>query len=161
MEQPASHARGELGRKPLPVRYACGLLRLQAVLWAVAAVGFAGLWIAGMAMSWTPPAWAHSRLIWFAVEGICVIVAGGLSGGSALLRTGLRRGEVQARIAAIVLESLMVPFGWLFATYTATGEGFMNPGPPAGLVGGALSMAAAIALLGRRARSFTKPVSKS
>ena len=50
VEQPASHARGELGRKPLPVRYACGLLRLQAVLWAVAAVGFAGLWIAGMAM---------------------------------------------------------------------------------------------------------------
>lgn len=84
-----------------------------------------------------------------------------MSAGSALLRIGLTQGEVQARIAAIVLESLMVPCGWLFATYTATGEGFMDPGPPAGLVGGALSMTAAIALLGKRARSFTKPASKS
>jgi hypothetical protein len=127
----------------------------------MAAVGFAGLWIAGMAMSWTPPAWAHSRLIWYAIEGSWVIAAGGLSAGSALLRTRLARGEVQARIAAIALESLMVPFGWLFATYTATGEGFMDPGPPAGLVGGALSMAAAIALLSKHARSFTKPASAS
>jgi hypothetical protein len=50
----------------------------------------------------------------------------------------------------------MVAFGWLFASYTATGQGFVDPGPPAGLVGGALSLAAAICLLSKHARRFTR-----
>ena len=156
MSQPGGHVLGNQGSRPLSVRYACGLLWLQAGLWAVAALGIGGLWIAGMAMNWAPPAWIHSRLGWLISEGICLILAGVLSAGSAVLATGLARGRAEARIAAVVLESFMVPFGWLFATYTAAGEGFVDPGPPAGLVGGVLSLAAAIGLLSRQARRFTR-----
>ncbi len=135
------------------MRYACGLLWLQAGLWALAALGIGGLWIAGMATNWLPPAWAHSRLVWLIAEGSCIIVAACLSAGSVALTTALARGRAAARVAAVVLESIMVPFGWLFATYTANGEG-VNPGPLAGLVGSALSLAAAVGLLSRQARRF-------
>jgi hypothetical protein len=156
MEQPASHAGSNPGPRPLSVRYARGLLWVQAGLWAVATLGTGVLWITSMAMNWAPVARTHSRLDWFIAAGICFILAGVLSAGSAILATSLARGSAEARIAVVVLESFMVLFGWLFATYTATGEGFVDPGPPAGLVGGALSLAAAVGLLSKHARRFTR-----
>jgi hypothetical protein len=49
----------------------------------------------------------------------------------------------------VVLECFMVAFGWLFASYTGTGQGFVDPGLPAGLVGGTLSLADSIGLLSK------------
>ena len=138
------------------MRYVCGLLQLQAVLWAVASLCAGVLWITSMAMTWAPIDRTHSRLAWYLVAGICFIVTGGLSAGSAVLATGLARGNPNARIAVVVLESFMVPFGWLVASYTATGQGFIDPGLPAGLGGGALSLAAAICLLSKPAHRFTR-----
>jgi len=132
------------------------LLWVQVGLWAVAALGAGGLSITSMAMNWAPVTWTHSHLAWFIVAGICAILTGGLSAGSGVLTTGLARGSAEARIAVVVLESFMVLFGWLFATYTATGEGIVDPGPPAGLIGGALSLAAAVGLLSKHARRFTR-----
>ena len=157
MGHPASHAHSNLAPRPLSVRYACGLLWVQAGLWTVGALGIGGLWITSVIMNGAAPViWAHSSLAWFIVVGICFILAGGLSAGSAALARGLARGSAEARIAVVGLESFMVLFGWLFANFTATGDGFVDPGPPAGLVGGALSLAAAIGLLGKHARGFTR-----
>jgi hypothetical protein len=155
VEHPASPA-SNLGLGPLSVRYVCRLLRLQAVLWAVAALCVGVLWITSMAMTWAPIDWTYSRLVWYLVAGICFIVTGGLSAGSAVLATGLARGSAVARIAVVVLEFFMVAFGWLVASYTATGQGFIDPGLPAGLGGGALSLAAAICLLSKPARRFSR-----
>ena len=141
-------------RGPLSVRYACGLLQVQAGLWAVAGLGMA-LWIISIAMNGSPIARTHSHAAWVIVAGLGLIVVCGLCAGSGILAAVLASGSARARVAAIVLESCMVPFGWVFANYTATGQGFIDAGPPAGLVGGALSLAAAIALLSKHARRFT------
>jgi hypothetical protein len=113
----------KLGLRPLSVRYVCGLLRLQAVLWAVAALGVGVLWITSMAMTWAPVDWTHSRRAWFLVAGICFVVTGGLWAGSAILAPVSRVAARRPAFAAVVLESFMVAFGWLFASHTATGQG--------------------------------------
>ena len=80
------------------MRYSCGLLQVQAALWAVAALGMA-LWIISIAMNWSPIARTHSHTVWFIVAAIGFILAGGLSAGSAYLAAGLACGSAQARIA--------------------------------------------------------------
>jgi hypothetical protein len=126
---PAGHTGSNLNRRPLPVRYDYRLLQIQAALWVVAALGMA-LWVILIAVNSSPIAQTHSHWAWLIVAIIGFILAGGLSAGSAYLAAGLARGSAHARVAAVVLESFMVVFGWLFATYTATGEGFVDPGPP-------------------------------
>jgi hypothetical protein len=39
-----------------------------------------------------------------------------------------RAWQREGRIAVVVLECFMVAFGWLFASYTGTGQGFVDPG---------------------------------
>jgi hypothetical protein len=143
---PAGHADSDPRRSPLSVRFACGLLKLQAVLWTVAVL-ICTLWIVVTATNSSTFTRTHSHTAMLALAFTGFSLACGLSAASASLAAGLARGSERARVAAIALEFFMVLFAWPFANYTATGQGFIEPGPPAGLIGGALSLAAAIGLL--------------
>jgi hypothetical protein len=141
---------------PRSVQYACGLLTVQAALWAMAALGTAAIWT--HKVNWKPAAHSPAQLAAFILEGILAFaLTGGLAAGSALLAAGLARGRRAARLIAVLLEASMACFGVLIADYTASaGAGIIAAVPVlAGLTGTALSLAATICLLLKHARRFT------
>jgi hypothetical protein len=148
---------------PPAVRYACVLLSIQASLWAV--VSLVALAVCADPVNWQPVA-AHGTgsLAWYLAACMAAVtLVAGLSAASFLLAVRLERARSKARAAAIGLEAVMACFGLVVAYYTASaGAGIIAILPVlAGLVGSALSVTAAIALLGTRARAFTRLNSRS
>jgi hypothetical protein len=149
---------GASGGCPPAVRYGCVLLSIQASLWALASLGAVA--VCADRANWQPAAArVTGQLAWYvAASFAAVTLAVGLSGSSLLLAFRLERGRNGARAIAVVLEVAMTFFGVLVAYYTASaGAGIIAILPVfAGLGGSVLSATAAIALLGRKARAFTR-----
>jgi len=157
MDHAAGHNRGYLDPRPLSVLYAYALLWVQAGMWAVAALGTVA--VCADKANWEPATRSPAHLAWFIAASILLFaLTAGLSAGSAFLGVRLMRGAAGARITAVVLETLMTCFGALIANYTASSGAGITAAVPvlAGLVGAALSLAAAIGLLRKHARHFTK-----
>jgi hypothetical protein len=139
------------------VRYAYVLLSIQGALWALASV--AAIAVCADPANWRPAAARGGQLAgYIAVSMAAAAVPAGLSAVSVRLAVCLERGMNIARTSAVVLEGCMTCFGVLVAYYTAAaGAGLMAILPvSAGLTGSALSVTAALALLGRGARAFTR-----
>ena len=138
---------------PPSVRYASGLLMLQGSLWAVVSVACGVL--AGLAASAAPPVARH--VVWFIAAGT---IAAGMSAASFLLAVRLQRRMRGARAGAVGLEAFMTCFGVLamyYGAWVAAGGGIVGaPLVMPGLGGTALSATAAVVLLGRKARAFTR-----
>jgi hypothetical protein len=143
---------------PPAVRFGCVLLSVQAGLWALASLG--ALAVFTDPVNWKRAA-AHGtgQLAWYITASVAAVaLPAGLSAASIFLARHLERGGSKARITAVGLEAAMTCFGMLIAWYTASaGAGIVAVVPVlAGLTGSALSLTAATALLGRKARTFAQ-----
>lgn len=137
---------------PASVSYACGLLAVQAVLWATAALGVISVWADRGHLS---PAISGGTAEYLLTGIAAFVLTAGLAAGSALLSVSVSRGQPWARRIAVGLETLMVGFGLLIAHTASAGDVIgAELVALAGLVGSGLSLAAAIGLLLPRARHF-------
>jgi hypothetical protein len=84
----------------------------------------------------------------------------GMSAASGYLAANLKAGRTTIRRAAVALEAIMACFGLLVAYVEASAGAGIIAGLPvsAGLVGTILSLAAALGLLSKASRNFTRPV---
>jgi hypothetical protein len=140
---------------PPSVRYAQVVLFLQGSIWAMGAIGGVTGTVDALTAILHGKPWALLILAagWSAV-------AGGMATVDTLLAVHLGRGgSRRARKAVIAVELAMTCFGvlWFFnGIYTVSGLP-ADMVTLAGLVGGGLSLAAALALMSRRARQYAAP----
>jgi hypothetical protein len=137
---------------PLSVRYARNLLWLQGAIWAVLATFSAIDWVIFMTHvhgSWDK---AAVTVVWLLAE---VVAAGGCALTEFRLARRLVRGRVRTRNTVIGVEIAMTCWGVLLTGTVSPAGGF--PADLFGLAtmgGAALSLAAAVGLLRRRARHY-------
>jgi len=98
--------------------------------------------------------------VFASVSLVAVLFILGMSAASAYLAANLKAGRTTIRQAAVAAEALMACFGVLVAYVVAsTGAGIIAALPvSAGLVGAMLSVTAAVGLLSKAARNFTRSV---
>jgi hypothetical protein len=144
---------------PRSVVYGRLLLSLQACLWAVVVVPAAAIVALNIPANVDHRTGGHAA-VFIGVSIVALLMLQGMSAASAYLAANLRPGRTSIRRGVIAVEAFMTCFGLLLAYAEAsTGAGLIAALPvAAGLVGTMLSLTAAVALLSKAARSFTRSV---
>lgn len=137
--------------------YARVLLTIQACLWALVVLPTAVI-IAVSARSNVVNHTAAHAAVFISASIVALLLMLGLSAGSAYLAANLKPGRTSIRRAAVALEAFMAGFGLLIAYLEAsTGAGIIAGLPvSAGVTGTILSLTAAVGLLRKAARNFTR-----
>jgi len=151
---PASAGKPGSGLPPA-ISYARGLLRLQGLIWALLAIGFA----VPALLALTDVMSGYRSWAWFAATVGVLPGVTALTGGFAIAKIRLARrlggGQERTRKAVIGVEIAMTCLGALITAGADPSGGF-----PAGffalaaITGGGLSLAAAVGLMRREARRY-------
>ncbi len=142
---------------PRSVVYGRLLLSIQACIWAMAVLPGAAVVAVSVHSNVADHTAVHAAaFIGMSLAGLLLML--GMSGASAYLAANLKPGRTSIRQAAVAVETFMACFGLFIACAEAsTGAGIIAGLPvSAGLVGTVLSLTAAVGLLTRAARRFTR-----
>jgi hypothetical protein len=135
------------------------LLSIQACLWAVVVLPAAAVVALNIQANVDHHTAGHAA-VFVGVSIVALLFLPGMSAASAYLAANLKPARASIRRGAIAVEAFMACFGLLIAYAEAsTGAGIIAALPvAAGLVGTLLSLTAAVALLSKAARGFTRSV---
>jgi hypothetical protein len=154
--EPSKRSAGPGSRVPHSVRYARGLLWLQGGIWALLAVVGAIDGAISLAQVLAAHSARSSNAVAGAVVGLSIaVMAGGLAALKMRLAMRITRASGRTRKTAIVVEVAMTCLGILMTVSVDYSGGVpADLIALAALIGGGLSLAAAIGLLRRKARQY-------